>query len=73
MDGCGHGDEYECHCECHDPQTGKFVDHIAPCCETAPCGLRIVTGAMQLHIYRCGNCRAKKNEFVHELVAAQGQ
>ena len=51
------GDPYECHCECHSDHPGIMIEHCGPCCEMSPCGLRIVTGAKQLHINQCERCR----------------
>jgi hypothetical protein len=56
--GCCSDDDFLiCHCECHDPEWGQFIEHVAPCCQLSPCGLRIVTGALQLHIHYCEQCK----------------
>jgi len=46
-----------CHCKCHSQDVGKVNKHAWRCCQMAPCGSMIKTGALQFHIDRCESCR----------------
>ena len=48
-----------CHCDCHDPKLGRYVDHLAPCCHQCPhCGQNIKSSRVLLHVGPC--LRAKR-------------
>lgn len=57
-----YADPDECACECHQHESDADegcphvkVEHVGPCCEVCRhCGMRIMVGAMQLHLVECG-------------------
>ena len=46
--------EEECKCDCHDPEKGKLLRHIAPCCLICECcGRNIKAFYYEKHIEKC--------------------
>jgi hypothetical protein len=67
---CSEGDLYECHCSCHEDRArGLMAEHVVPCCEMAPCGLRIIAGCMQMHISQCEKCRTVGEQATGVLIS----